>query len=77
MAIVRYLPPEVHELIQDTIIALNQNSVGAGIVGTTLLLWASTTVFSILRQSVNRIWQAPNRASESGSVGQMVIFFCH
>lgn len=75
MAIVRYLPPEVHELIQDTIIALNQNSVGAGIVGTTLLLWASTTVFSILRQSVNRIWQAPNRASESGSVGQMVIFF--
>jgi membrane protein len=75
MAIVRYLPPEVHELIKDTIIALNQNSVGAGIVGTALLLWASTTVFSILRQSVNRIWQAPNRASESGSVGQMVMFF--
>lgn len=74
-AIVRYLPPEAHDLIRDTIVALNQNSVGAGIVGTALLLWASTTVFSILRQSVNRIWQTPNRASETGSVGQMVLFF--
>jgi membrane protein len=75
MAIVRYLPPEVHDLIKDTVIALNANSVGAGIVGSALLLWASTTVFSILRQSVNRIWHAPNRASESGSVVQMVLFF--
>jgi membrane protein len=74
-AIVRYLPPEVHDLIKDTVVALNNNSVGAGIVGSALLLWASTTVFSILRQSVNRIWQAPNRASESGSVLQMVLFF--
>jgi len=75
MAIVRYLPAEVHGLIKDTVIALNDNSVGAGLIGSALLLWASTTVFSILRQSVNRIWQAPNRASESGSVLQMVLFF--
>jgi membrane protein len=75
MAIVRYLPLEVHDLIRDTIIALNQNSVGAGVVGSALLLWASTTVFSILRQSVNRIWQTPNRASESGSMVQVVVFF--
>jgi membrane protein len=75
MAIVRYLPAEVHDLIRDTVIALNNNSVGAGIIGSALLLWASTTVFSILRQSVNRIWQTPNRASESGSAVDMVIFF--
>lgn len=75
LAIVRYLPAEVHGLIRDTVIALNNNSVGAGIIGTALLLWASTTVFSILRQSVNRIWQTPNRASESGSVMQMMRFF--
>lgn len=75
MAIVRYLPTEVHGLIRDTVIALNSSSVGAGIIGSMLLLWASTTVFSILRQSVNRIWQTPSRASESGSVLQMVMFF--
>jgi membrane protein len=74
-AIVRYLPTEVHELIKETIITLNSNSVGAGIVGSALLIWASTTVFSILRQSVNRIWQAPNRASESGSALEMASFF--
>jgi membrane protein len=75
LAIVRYLPVEVHGLIKDTVVALNNNSVGAGLVGSALLLWASTTVFSILRQSVNRIWQAPNRASESGSVLHMALFF--
>ncbi len=74
-AIVRYLPVEVHDLIRDTVTALNNNSVGAGIVGSALLVWASTTVFSILRQSVNRIWQAPNQASESGSVVQIALFF--
>ncbi len=75
MAVVRYLPSEVHDLVRDTIVALNDNSVGAGIVGTVLLLWASTTVFSILRQSVNKIWQVPNRATESGSLVKVVLFF--
>jgi membrane protein len=74
-AIVRYLPPEVHDLVKDTVISLNDNSIGAGIVGSLLLLWASTTIFSILRQSVNKIWQSPNRATEAGSVVQVVLFF--
>lgn len=74
-AVVRYLPPEVHNLIKDTVIALNDNSVGAGLVGTILLLWAASTIFSILRQSVNKIWQTPNRASEAGSLLQMAVFF--
>ena len=74
-AVVRYLPTEVHSLVKDTVVALNQNSVEAGLVGMALLLWASTTVFGILRQSVNRIWAVPNRASESGSVVQVVAFF--
>ena len=73
----RYLPPEVHELIQDTIIALNQNSVGAGIVGTTLLLWASTTVFSILRQSVNRILAGPQSSFGIWLGGANGDIFCH
>lgn len=75
VAIVRYLPPEVHELVRDTVIALNENSVGAGIIGFGLLFWAASTIFSILRQSVNKIWQSPNRASEAGSMVQMVMFF--
>ena len=44
-AIARYLPPAVHDLVRDTVIALNQNSVGAGVIGFGLLLFASSTVF--------------------------------
>jgi len=71
----RYLPPEVHDLIKDTLISLNENSVGAGIIGFVLLLWAASSVFAILRSSVNKIWRSPSRASEVGSVTKMVLFF--
>jgi membrane protein len=71
----RFLPPEVHDLVKGTVIALNENSVGAGIIGFGLLLWAASSVFAILRSSVNKIWQSPSRASEVGSVPKMVLFF--
>jgi membrane protein len=71
----RFLPPEVHNLIKDTVIALNQNSVGAGIIGFTVLLWTASSVFAILRSSVNKIWRSPSRTSEVGSVPKMVLFF--
>lgn len=74
-AIERYLPPEVHDLIKETVIALNQNSVGAGIIGFILLLWAASSVFAILRSSVNKIWRSPSRVSETGSITKMVLFF--
>jgi len=74
-AIVQYLPPEVHELVRDTVIALNESSLGAGIVGTLLLLWTASTIFSILRRSVNKIWGSPSRISEAGSVAGMMLFF--
>lgn len=71
----RYLPSEVHALIRDTVISLNQNSVGAGIIGFVLLLWTASSVFAILRSSVNKIWRSPSRVSEAGSVVKMVLFF--
>jgi membrane protein len=74
-AIQRFLPPESHELVQGTVVTLNENSVGAGIIGFGLLLMAASTVFAILRQSVNRIWRSPSRVSESGSMVNMAMFF--
>lgn len=71
----RFLPPEVHSLIKDTVIALNQNSVGAGLIGFVVLLWTASSVFAILRSSVNKIWRSQSRTSESGSVHKMVLFF--
>ncbi|MBD1873081.1 YihY/virulence factor BrkB family protein [Nodosilinea sp. FACHB-131] len=73
--IVRYLPPEVHDLIKDTIIALNENSVGAGLIGFGILLFAASTIFAILKRSVNKIWETPSRVSEAGSPARMALFF--
>ncbi|MBW4468108.1 MAG: YihY/virulence factor BrkB family protein [Pegethrix bostrychoides GSE-TBD4-15B] len=74
-AIERFLPPEVHDLIKATITSLNENSVGAGVIGFGLLLWAASAVFTILRSSVNKIWQSPSRVSEVGSLPRMLLFF--
>lgn len=73
--IVRYLPPEVHDLIKDTIIALNENSVGAGLIGFGILMFAASTIFAILKRSVNKIWESPSRVSEAGSPARMALFF--
>ncbi|MEB3289917.1 MAG: YihY/virulence factor BrkB family protein [Leptolyngbya sp.] len=71
----RFLPVEVHGLVKETIIALNQNSVGAGLVGFVLLLFMASTIFVILKRYVNQIWQAPSRATEAGSPFKMAVFF--
>ncbi|MGG6240521.1 YihY/virulence factor BrkB family protein [Nodosilinea sp. AN01ver1] len=73
--IVRYLPPEVHELIKDTIVSLYENSVGAGLIGFGILLFAASTIFAILKRSVNKIWETPSRVSEAGSPVRMALFF--
>ena len=61
----RYLPPEVHDLVKGTVIAFNQSSAGAGIVGFGLLLFTASTVFSVLNSSVNRVWRSPHTANRS------------
>ncbi|RUR84207.1 YihY/virulence factor BrkB family protein [Chlorogloeopsis fritschii PCC 9212] len=71
----RFLPPEVHALVKGTVIALNQNSVGAGIIGFGLLLSAASTVFAVLRSSVNQIWRSHHPASQSASVYKMILSF--
>ncbi|WP_414544291.1 YihY/virulence factor BrkB family protein [Nostoc sp. CCY0012] len=65
LAIERYLPPDVHDLVKGTIISFNQSSAGAGIVGFGLLLLTASTVFSVLSSSVNRIWRSPNTNNNS------------
>ncbi|MDM9383827.1 YihY/virulence factor BrkB family protein [Chlorogloeopsis sp. ULAP01] len=71
----RFLPPEVHDLVKGTVIALNQNSVGAGIIGFGLLLSAASTVFAVLRNSVNKIWRSHGTTSESATIHRMMLAF--
>ncbi len=71
----KYLPPEVHDLVKETVTTLNQSSVRAGIIGFVLLLSSASTVFAVLRSSVNKIWRANSPASELESIRRTVLSF--
>lgn len=71
----RFLPSEVHDLVRGTVITLNQNSTGAGIIGFGLLLSSASTVFAVLNSSVDKIWRSNSPASGSGSIRRTVLSF--
>lgn len=71
----KYLPPEVRDLVAGTVISLNENSVGAGIVGFCLLLLTASAVFGVLMAAINKIWQSPSSVSEDRSILKMILFF--
>ena len=52
------LPSEAFSIIEDTLLRLNRQSVGAGIVGFSVSFFAASSVFSALDRSVDRIWKA-------------------
>ncbi|MEX0269663.1 YihY/virulence factor BrkB family protein [Leptolyngbyaceae cyanobacterium UHCC 1019] len=70
----RYLPPEVHELVEGTLMNLSASSTGAGIIGFSLLLVTASVFFTNLRNAVNLIWRSPKRTTETGSIGQRLLF---
>jgi membrane protein len=73
-AIERYLPPEVHDLVEGTIAALSASRTGAGVIGFSLLLASASVFFTNLRNAVNLIWRSPSRTSETGSIWQRLFF---
>ena len=53
-----WLPTAAREIVEHTLIALNRSSTGAGIIGFALLLYSASTVFGVLNQAVDAIWNA-------------------
>ncbi|WP_008314889.1 YihY/virulence factor BrkB family protein [Leptolyngbya sp. PCC 6406] len=51
------LPPEAYTLVTDTLIHLNRNSVGAGIISFLLLFFTASGVFGALTRAMNKIWR--------------------
>jgi membrane protein len=71
----QFLPPEVQELVKETVVALNQSSLGAGLIGFGLLIYSASTVFSVLQFSVSKIWRSPNFPPPSTSIRTTVLTF--
>ena len=68
------MPPEVHDLVEGTIIALSASNTEVGMIGFGLLLLSASVSFTNLRNSVNLLWRSPTRISETGSVWQRLLF---
>jgi membrane protein len=51
------LPPEAYKLVTNTLLHLNRNSVGAGIVSFLLLCFTASGVFGALTRAMNKIWR--------------------
>ena len=51
------LPPASYSIVLSTLLNLNQNSIGAGLVGFLLLLFTASNFFGALNRFVNKIWQ--------------------
>ena len=58
------LPSEAQEIVRNTLLQLNQQSVGAGIVGIFLMFFTASSVFGAMDRSVDTIWKA--REDDSG-----------
>jgi len=50
------LPTEPYNIVKETLLNLNQSSVGAGLVGFFLLFLAASKIFEALNRSVDKIW---------------------
>ncbi len=53
------LPPTAYDIIESTLVNLNRSSVGAGIVGFSLLLFTASGVFGALNRALDIIWKVP------------------
>jgi membrane protein len=54
------LPTEPYNIVKDTLLNLNQSSVGAGLVGFFLLFLTASKIFEALNRSVDKIWGSDN-----------------
>lgn len=69
------LPDSAYAIVQETLFNLNQSSVGAGIVGFFLLLFAASNVFGALDRAVDRIWEVYASQRTSASFKAAVLTF--
>lgn len=61
------LPLDAFQIVETTLMHLNQSSVGAGIVGFLLLFVSASSVFSALNRSIDRIWQVRKQPQHGGN----------
>ena len=70
----QFLPPESRAIVDETLRTLNRTSIGAGVIGFGLVLYSATSVFTMLNQAVDTIWQT-NGATTTTPIRQTVVAY--
>jgi membrane protein len=66
---------EVATLIDETLRQLYASSLEASIIGTLLLLWTASTIFSQMNQAFRLIWEVEEPEPQPRAIWQMVVSF--
>ncbi|MEB3309162.1 MAG: YihY/virulence factor BrkB family protein [Snowella sp.] len=69
------LPAEPFKIFKETLLNLNQSSIGAGLVGFFLLLLTASKIFEALNRSVDKIWDIHNQPQPNQGVKEHIISF--
>jgi membrane protein len=67
------LPVEAFNMVKETLINLNQSSVGAGLIGFGLLFMTASKIFEALNRSVDRIWDVLKSPEQNQKLKQMAL----
>lgn len=69
------LPTEPYNIVKDTLLNLNQSSVGAGLVGFFLLFLTASKIFEALNRSVDKIWEINIKTETNNNFKQKALSF--
>ncbi|MGJ3251083.1 MAG: YihY/virulence factor BrkB family protein [Elainellaceae cyanobacterium] len=71
------LPPDAYAIVENTLLSLNESSVGAGIVGFSLLLFTASGVFGALKRDLDIIWKVSEERPSQENLITVVMNFVH
>lgn len=69
------LPPDAYAIVENTLLSLNESSVGAGIVGFSLLLFTASGVFGALKRDLDIIWKVSEERPSQENLISVVMNF--
>lgn len=69
------LPTEPYNIFKETLLNLNQSSIGAGLVGFFLLLLTASKIFEALNRSVDKIWDIHNEPQPNQGLKEKSVSF--
>ncbi|MGK7941799.1 MAG: YihY/virulence factor BrkB family protein [Crocosphaera sp.] len=71
----RTLPIEAYSIVGSTLLQLNESSLGAGIIGFSILFITASRIFSALGRAVDKIWKVyHNPYNRTGWIGKIINF---